>query len=283
VTAIETRTRIDDLLRKWSLTVDETCETETSFLAFGTRGHQPVVLKVVKSEIDEWRSGEVLEAFGGRGVVRVLDYVDGAVLLERAMPGESLVRMAIDGRDEEATAILADVIQQMSGCSPPGGCRTVEDWAQSFTRYVATGDQQMPRGLVEDAHRCYAGLTASQSETWLLHGDLHHYNVLNDARRGWLAIDPKGVVGEVEFEVGAMIRNPIENPDLFTSSETVERRLSCFARRLDLDVERALRWAFAQAVLSAIWEVEDGFAIDAGNPRIRLATTIRDMMASLQL
>jgi streptomycin 6-kinase len=273
------RTRIDDLIRKWSLTVDETCETESSFFVFGTRGQQPVVLKVLKNEGDEWHSGEVLEAFGGNGVVRVYEYVAGAVLLERLAPGESLASLAIDGRDEEATGILADVIQQMSGCVPPQGCATVQDWAKGFERYGATGDHQIPGGLVEDAQRCYVDLAASQNATQLLHGDLHHYNVLSDARRGWLAIDPKGVIGEVEYEVGAVIRNPIENPDLFTSRETIERRLYCLASKLDLDIERALRWAFAQAVLSAIWEVEDGFAIDANNSRIKLAITIREMLA----
>jgi streptomycin 6-kinase len=276
--AIELRTRIDDLIRKWKLTVEETSETETSFIAFGTRGHQPVVLKVVKSHGEEWRSGEVLRAFRGRAVVQVLEYVDGAVLLERAVPGESLVRMAIDGHDEEATAILADVIRRMAGCVPPAGWATVQDWGRGFDRYLATGDLRIPRDLLEDARRCHADLTASQRETRLLHGDLHHYNVLRDAGRGWLAIDPKGVAGEIEYEVGAMLRNPIENPDLLTSSRTITRRLSCLSRELDLDVQRALRWAFAQAVLSAIWEVEDGFAIDTNNPRIRLANTIREML-----
>jgi streptomycin 6-kinase len=277
--ATELRTRIADLVRRWNLTVEQTSETESSFLAFGTRGHQPVVLKVVKRQGDEWHSGEVLEAFKGNGAVRVYEHVEGALLLERAVPGESLVGMAIGGKDEDATAILADVIRQMSGCTPPKRCASVQDWAQGFERYVATGDQRIPRDFVEDGHRCYAQLAASQRETRLLHGDLHHYNVLSDTRRGWLAIDPKGVIGEVEYEVGAVIRNPIENPDLFTSPETVERRLHHFARRLNLDIERALRWAFAQAVLSAIWEVEDGFAFDAQNPGIRLARSIRGMLA----
>jgi len=277
--ATDLRTRIDDLIRKWSLTVEETSETDSSFLAFGTRGHQPVVLKVAKREGDEWHSGEVLEAFGGHGVVRVYEYVEGAVLLERAAPGESLVSMAIDGRDEDGTAILADVIQQMSGCTPPKRCATVHDWAKGFERYVATGDRQIPRGLVEDGQRCYAQLAASQGATRLLHGDLHHYNVLSDRRRGWLAIDPKGLVGEVEYEVGAVIRNPIDNPDLFTSPETVERRLRSFGRKVDLDIDRALRWAFAQAVLSAIWGVEDGFTVGTRSPAIPLAKTLRAMLA----
>lgn len=279
VIASELRTRIADLIRKWNLTVAETSETENSFVAFGTRGHQPVVLKVVKREGEEWRSGEILEAFAGRGVVQVYEYVEGASLLERAVPGESLAGMAIEGRDEEATAILADVIQQMSGCSPPPRCATVQDWAKAFERYVATGDGQVPRDLVDEGQRSYTQLAASQRRTSLLHGDLHHDNVLSDRRRGWLAIDPKGVVGEVEYEVGAVVRNPIERPDLFTSPRTVERRLRHFVRTLNLDMERALRWAFAQAVLSAIWEVEDGRTVDAKNPAIALAKTLRAMLA----
>jgi streptomycin 6-kinase len=112
----------------------------------------------------------------------------------------------------------------------------------------------------------------------LLHGDLQHYNVLFDAERGWLAIDPKGVVGETEYEIGAFVRNPVAQPELFLSRSTIERRLKQFTNRLNLDYERALGWAFAQAVLSAIWSIEDGFAVDATNPALRLAEITRPML-----
>jgi streptomycin 6-kinase len=101
---------------------------------------------------------------------------------------------------------------------------------------------------------------------------------LFDSDRGWLAIDPKGVIGEVEYEIGASLRNPYEKPELFASPETVERRLRCFEAKLKLNYDRALAWGFAQAVLSAIWSVEDGFAVDAGNPSLRLANAIRPIL-----
>ena len=72
----------------------------------------------------------------------------------------------------------------------------------------------------------YVDLSGSQRSTRLLHGDLQHYNVLFDTDRGWLAIDPKGVVGELEHEIGAVLRNPDERPDLFLSSSVIERRNS---------------------------------------------------------
>ncbi len=253
-------------------------ETESSWIAFGSRDGQPVVLKVLKKPGDEWRAGEILDAFDGNGVVRVYEYIDGAMLLERLSPGNSLARLALDGRDEEATSILADVIERMSARKPVKGCATAEQWAVGFQRYSATGDEQIPGYLVEEAHQLYSELCASQRSPRLLHGDLHHYNVLFDAQRGWLAIDPKGVIAELEFELGAILRNPYERPDLFASPATVEKRLNHFARLLPLDCARALAWAFAQAVLSAIWLIEDGFAVDAGTPSLRLANTIRPMV-----
>ncbi len=63
-------------------------------------------------------------------------------------------------------------------------------------------------------------LLLSQGEPVLLHGDLHHYNLLQH-QDTWLAIDPKGVVGEREFEIGAFLRNPVcvvEDPMEWASS-----------------------------------------------------------------
>ena len=89
----------------------------------------------------------------------------------------------------------------------------------------------------------------------LLHGDLHHYNILSAGREPWLAIDPKVVVGEAENEVGAFVRNrllPVSRPE-----RLLARRLDQFADELGFDRERILGWSLAQAVLSAWWSFED--------------------------
>jgi streptomycin 6-kinase len=88
-------------------------------------------------------------------------------------------------------------------------------------------------------------------------------------------------VGEVEFEIGAALRNPRARPELFANSPTVEKRLRRFASRLSIDSERVLGWAFAQAVLSAIWEIEDGLPVNASNVSLRLAQAIGPMLANL--
>jgi streptomycin 6-kinase len=261
----------------WGVNVESVVETESSVLAFGHRDQQPVVLKVIKRSGDEWFSGSLLEAFDGRGVVQVFDYVDGAVLLERLQPGRSL--FDDDGiDDEQATEILAEVIGRMSPATPPDTAPTVEAWSDGFRRYAARGTVEIPPALVEAARRLYAELCDSQSSVRLLHGDLHHHNVLLDVRRGWLAIDPKGVVGELAYEVGAALRNPIERATMFAAPATIERRVAHFAGVLGLRTERVLGWAFAQAILAAIWEVEDAGVLRTGVGFLALADAIRPML-----
>lgn len=216
-----------------------------------------MVLKAVKRRGDEWRSGEVVNAFAGRGVVRTLEYEDGAALLERIVPGTNLVDFTRAGDDDAATEAIADVIAAMAPNAAPPWCPTVGDWGRAFARYIESGDTQIPRHLVDRASDVYAELCATQGRTRLLHGDLQHYNVLRDYERGWVAIDPKGVVGEVEYEVGAMLRNPCELPDVVANPATMEQRVDTLSARLGLDRDRVQRWAFAQAVLSEIWIVED--------------------------
>jgi streptomycin 6-kinase len=272
------RERLDQHARSWRVAVERTLETETSVIAFGLRGNQAVVLKVVKDRGDEWQSAEIVRAFHGRGVVQVYESGDGAMLLERLVPGDPLVSRTVAGHDDDAVDILADVIQRMSAVSPPPGCPTVRDWAQAFDRYRERSDREIPAGLVDEASELFARLASSQKATQLLHGDLHHYNVMFDSARGWLAIDPKGVAGEIEYEIGAFLRNPVERPELFASATTVERRLARLAQDLDVNVDRVLGWGFAQAVLSAVWSVEDGVAVDASSPVLRLAQIMRGML-----
>jgi streptomycin 6-kinase len=264
--------RLASHARAWGVAVAETLETPSSLVAFGTRGPLPVVLKVVRRPCDEWHSGAVLEAFGGRGTVRALKHAGGAVLLERLDPGTPLANVSLAGRDDEATEIIAGVIGRMSPLPTPAGAfATVGDWGEGFELYLSGGDRQIPRDLVERAQRAYLDLCASQKKVRLLHGDLQHYNVLFDAARGWVAIDPKGVVGEIEYEIGASLRNPYEGRELFASPAAVERRIRLYEAALGLDAERALRWAFAQGVLSVLWSVEDGGALDAHNTGLLLA------------
>jgi streptomycin 6-kinase len=261
------------------VTIDESLETESSVIAYGRRGADHVVLKMVKrQDSDEWRSGEVAAAFDGRAFVRVLEHTGGALLLERARPGRGLFELSEGARDDDATAILADVVAAMEPNAAPPWCGTVADWGRGFQWYAATGDRQIPPDLVARAAAMHEALAATQRATRLLHGDLQHYNVLEDRDRGWLAIDPKGVVGEVECEIAALLRNPARSPVVFSDPRRIERRVGILSSRLRLDAGRVMQWAFALGVLSAVWHVEDGYTVGPDNVSLVIARAIESIL-----
>ena len=270
---------LQDKAAEWNVTLQETRETASSLLGFGVRDGRRVVLKLTKVS-DEAHAGKVLQAFGRSGAVEVYEAETGAMLLERLEPGEQLVSLVRRGDDDEATKILAQVIEKLAHHQAPDECPTVADWGRSFDRYITSGSQQIPHELTRKAQVVYHNLTQSQRTSMLLHGDLHHYNVLFDRERGWTAIDPKGVVGELEYEVGALLRNPIEQPELFTNRATIERRVAILTTLLPLDRMRTLQWSFAQAVLSAIWGVEDGYSVEPHHPALRLANTLNEILTN---
>jgi streptomycin 6-kinase len=264
--------------RAWGVAIERTVMTETAVIVHGRRAGRPVVLKVIKQQGDEWRSGEIAAKFGGRGVVEVFEHMAGAALFERLDPGEPLAALTLAGRDDEATDIIAMLLGRMAPGDPPEACPSVEQWGGGFVRQAAAGDERIPSSLLDPAQRIYADLCATQRVPALLHGDLHHYNVLSDRGRGWCAIDPKGVVGELEYELGAALRNPIDRPDLFAKLDVVERRLDQFGLALGIDVSRARGWCFSQAVLAAIWSLEDGHAAEA-DAALQLARALLDSSA----
>jgi len=91
----------------------------------------------------------------------------------------------------------------------------------------------------------------------LLHGDLHHDNILAHDNN-WKVIDPKGVIGELSYEVGCFIRNPLDDlPSHSDSLKIITNRINAFSKNLILDPDRIAKWCFVQAVLATVWSLED--------------------------
>jgi streptomycin 6-kinase len=231
----------------------------TGDVAFVRRGERRMVLKTLPAGTDERRSGEVLSHWDGHGAVRLIDQAEGGVLIERAMPGGDLVALVRRAEDEAATAILCEVMEKLNRPAPPGArFRSIADWGQGFARNraaaIALG---VPAALINRAEGIFSHLADTQSRPILLHGDLQHYNIVHDTDRGWLAIDPKGVLGEPAYETGAMLRNPVVDPGLFADPVIIERRARQVCARLGYPYERVTGWCFSQWVLSVLWGIED--------------------------
>jgi streptomycin 6-kinase len=202
-----------------------------------------------------------LQVYAGNGIVQLLeaDFEHQVFLLERIRPGRELVSIK---DDDLRTRIAARVMQRLwvqeFGAYP---LLTVESWTAGFVNLRphfngTTGP--FPEYLVDAAEGIFADFILSQGERFLLHGDLHHWNILSGTRQPWLALDPKGVIGEREYEIGALLRNPNlddYNPQALKGLQ--DRRVSILTELLGFDRQRILGWGIAQAVLSAWWSVED--------------------------
>lgn len=186
------------------------------------------VLKVTPPEDDESdEEGEALELWAGEGAVRLLrrDLARRTLLVERARPGEDISQLP----EEDATAIAVS-----TGLSL---------WRPAAAPFRWIGDH-VPRWLANAeghplaplARELYAALEVGR-ET-LVHGDFHHHNILRSAR-GHLAIDPKPMLGEPEYDVASFLWNPLSYR---MRRDVTERRLAAFAAA-GLDEERMRRWA----------------------------------------
>ena len=204
---------------------------------------------------------EALRFYNGMGAVQLLtaDKKRGGLLLEAIKPGTALIRINENQHAAQAAADLCEKIWQTPPLDHP--FPTVEDWGKGFHRLRksfqgSTGP--FPVRLVDKAEKTFDDLLSSMGEPVLLHGDLHHRNILQAQREPWLVIDPKGVVGEPAYEIGAFLRNPI--PRIFQTTDfqaLTTQRLEIFSERLSLDPFRMLEWGFAQTVLSAWWSYEE--------------------------
>jgi streptomycin 6-kinase len=247
---------------RWSLKIYKPFPNlSINYVAPATRADgTQVVLKAGVPNKEIFTEIDALKIFDGNGAVKVLeaDAECGVMLLERLLPGTSLLEMD----DDEATVIAAGVMDRLKAVVPrKHSFPSVADWfdglAKVRERFLG-GSGPLPPALFDSAERISAQLLASAYQSVLLHGDLHHDNIVKAARGSWLAIDPKGVIGEPAYEVCAFLRNPM--PDLLTSMNTKQvltRRVEQFSELLRFDRERLIGWGLSEAILSASWDIDD--------------------------
>ncbi len=238
-------------IRAWSLTpADEPIETVTSRLVKVDADGKSAFLKVHKPESDEHETGAYLSWRDGEGAVRALKATRDAVLLE-FVPGPPLSDLVRDGRDEEAAAILASVVSKLhvTRPDPPETLRRLED---RFAPLLA-----LTEGPDGEIAALTADLLGTTRQHIPLHGDIHHDNILH-SDRGWLAIDPKGLIGDPHYDLANTLFNPIDMPELVWSAGRLGNLVSVLAEHTGHDRRRILEWALCHARVSAIWLEQDG-------------------------
>lgn len=231
--------------------------TATGALFRTEKDGAPAVLKILTETgaADERGAPVFLSACNGAGAVRLLAHDDGAQLLEYC-DGPSLRSLVEQGRDEAAAAILCDCLNKLHGT--PLSARDAAALIPLGCRFRALLEQQGGIALLHEGATAARDLLADPAPPVLLHGDMHHDNILHAGARGWLAIDPKGLYGDPCYDYANAFLNPSVLPDLVADAARMARTARLFAASSGLEEKRLLRFAFAHACLSACWSMEDG-------------------------
>ncbi len=274
---------IQEYQKKWSITVSEPFTLSYNYVAPAKRADgAQAVLKIGFPSDNEFLSEiEALREFNGQGIIKLLEFdrEKGIILLERVLPGRPLSTLE---NDEEATRIAAGVAKKLWKPASKSNLLTpLERWYKGFERYRArftTHSAPLPEDIVSRGERLFSQMLETTQEPMLIHGDFHHLNILSSERDGWLAIDPKGVIGDPAYDTAVFLYNPI--PMLFKKEpilNIVKKRIDIFSRELGIEKKRIISWGIAQSVLSAIWSVEDNQAGEGSDYTIKFATLLLEL------
>jgi streptomycin 6-kinase len=278
---------IDEASQRWRLTdVQPVPNLSFHFVAFAQKEPSPfgrgqtegdVILKMGIPNHEFISEMAALKLFNGHGTCQLLEYDEerGLLLLERLKPGKMLAELE---DDDERTHIAVDVMQKIwhpietlesNSLLFDSRQQTVRlqnkfirlsDWFDGLKKirpHFNGGTGPFPKELLERVESFLPELFADKNVK-LIHGDFHHFNILS-SERGWLVIDPKGVIGPAGYEIGPLMINPWNSlSDRTKFKVQAERRVSILSERLGWERETIIKWATAHAVLSAWWNIEDG-------------------------
>lgn len=241
-------------LDKWKLVPQgKPWKTHSSQLLTVRMDGAAAVLKIA-SDAHEVRGGKLLAWWEGDGAAKVYASSANAFVIERAEGTRSLMTMALQGFDDMASTIACSTVSRLHAHKSPSGetpeLVSLQSW---FTELTAVSHDS--RILQICANQAIKLLSAQQDMT-VLHGDIHHDNILDFAERGWLAIDPKGLYGERGYDYA----NLIVNPDLHTVANPArfDRQVRVVSEQAGLNSQRLLAWVLAVSGLSALWFMQDG-------------------------
>lgn len=211
-------------------------------------------LKPIEDIADELRGADYLAWRNGRGAVRLLGREKNLMLLEYA--GERMLSHVVaEQGDDQATEMAADLMAELYAASdepPPSALLPIRDRFEALFQRARDDRKAGRQTDYVDAAILADRLISDATKLRGLHGDLHHENImLSD--RGWLVIDPVGLIGDLGFGAANMFYDPADRDDLCLDPRRIAQMTDVFSRTLDIDPRRLLDQAFSYGCLSAAW------------------------------
>ncbi|RDZ17850.1 hydrogenase expression protein HypB [Priestia megaterium] len=216
-----------------------------------------LVVKLFVEPSELLHEQEALTALAGENTVKIVDSdaEKGILMLEKLSPGCSLSSLLTK---DEAALIAARLMKSLRRV--PHSDSTIET-AVKRERQLRTCVETYPNGIgllssetLQSALSTFSELNRSCQQLFLLHGDLHHDNILQSGEDTWKIIDPKGLIGEKEYEIIPFLLNHLPKTNV---AKVIDYRINIFVEELNLSKKRILLWGYAHSVLATCWLIED--------------------------
>jgi streptomycin 6-kinase len=246
---------VSECVAEWGLTLGEPYVAGAAgyTVRADLRDGTPAVLKVIYPHREAEHEAEALRVWDGDGAVRLLAYDEErwAMLLERCEPGTLLA----ETEPQQALGVFITLLPRLWK-TVRAPFRPLADeaswWIDSLPDEWERAGRPFERQLLDETIGRLRALIGTQGEQVLLHQDLHGDNILAAEREPWLVIDPKPLLGEREFAVAPIVRDP----ELGHSRKDVLHRLGRLTSELGLDRDRARDWTIGQTIA---WSLDTSY------------------------
>jgi streptomycin 6-kinase len=250
----------------WSLLDDgEPFSTNSGLFQPVIYNGEQCILKIAVRDKDK-RGNDLMAWWNWNGAAPVMRHDENALLMERATGSCSLIDMAKNDRDDEASRIICSVIAKLHAQNGayPNELVPLDVWFKDLQPAAAKYG-----GIFVQCSKIASKLLSEPVEQVVLHGDIHHGNILDFGEKGWLAIDPKGLFGERGFDYA----NLFCNPDIPTATKPgrLAQQVKVVSAAAGLDPKRLLQWIAAWAGLSAAWSLDDGVGAEPAMMVVEIA------------
>lgn len=292
--------KLDYAVSKWKLTniTEVYANSVRAVYRAKSETYGSVIVKINNNADELCIEAAVLGVLSGNGCCTLYAFEEekGILLEEQICPGTVL-------RDEQdvqkRVECFATVFEKLHESTGKGGSEcvlsgfgalefgTYLDWLVNAKRFceesVLKGSPEVKAllrqsGLPEKMQCAYEigkELFAEYPERVLLHGDLHHDNILANAEGGYFVIDPKGVIGPRIFDVPRFVLNEIgyvKESETEKTKEHLEWVIGLINERLGYPMQDICNLLFMETILASVWSVEDGEEIN--EMQIRVAEAV---------
>ncbi|MEH7014460.1 aminoglycoside phosphotransferase family protein [Neobacillus niacini] len=248
---------VETYLQKWELTSEGPVEnlSYNYVLKVTDSRRTPLILKLGVPNFDTRNEMVTLQIYGGDGCAVLVksDMEKGVMLLERLVPGRML------SAESDELVVLENYIKVWKAIRRPvpEGTSTpfLTHWFEGLKRYRNAGEGLISLEIVQLAEEFFQQVMETSEGPQLLHGDLHHENILYSEEKGWMAIDPKGVAGDPYFDIPSFLINQLDSKS--DPKSVLKLRVDTISEQLGIDRQRLLKSSIALGTLYACWGVED--------------------------